>query len=345
MKRIILPLLCLLLLLGCTPQPTDQDSVPASSFNSVASNTGSSISTTRSPSMAGTDSTTTTKPTQLIDSNGIPMSTIAQQYGFTKLVFEDDFDSPHTIDYSGTGNSACNWYIDRPYGWSTLTTDDFNVENSVLTIGPALPASSYSLSTYSKAGKRGFTWKFGYAEARIRFEVDNIPTSDQGRRACPAFWGMSINNVLGKNVNQYGELDIMEVFQNSDETHSVYYAGTLHNYKKSGSKYHVGSNFVNSTGHRGEQLRPSSEWHTYGALWTKGYIAWYVDGVFIHSVTFKENELPIFHYRDYADPLPSMESDRNWEGIHTVMNNEELVMILGGDKNWPMQVDWVRIWS
>ncbi len=342
MKRAGLIALCVLLIIGCTAcaaVPTTNGMETTTRQTALSS----VVSSSRTSGSEGT--TTTTKRPDLIGTQAVTVPTVAQQHGFTALVFQDEFDAPDTIDYSGQGRPGYRWYIDRPYGWSALSTDDFYINDSVLTIGPKVPASSYSLSTFSRAGNTGFTWKFGYAEARIRFKVNNVPTSAQGRRACPAFWGISVHDVRGEKWTECGELDIIEVFQNKDATNSVYYGGALHDHLKVGSGKKIGTNLINANGYRGVQFRPDDGWHTYAALWTEGYIAWYVDGVFMHSVTFAEDTLPIFHFRDDPDPLPSTETDRNWKGAHTIMNEEELVVILGGDKQWPMEVDWVRIWS
>lgn len=344
MKRVLITLLCIVLVFTCAACGNTALEDTSSSPSSTRSTASGSSSSSHTTTFAG-DSTATTKRPDLIGNQTIAVPLAARQNGFTTLVFSDDFDVPGTIDYSGEGRPGYNWYIDRPYGWSTLSTDDFSIDNSVLTVGPKNPASSYSLSTFSKAGNTGFTWKFGYAEACIRFQVDNVPTSAQGRHACPAFWGISVHDVRGEKWTECGELDIIEVFQNKDAVNSVYYGGTLHDHLKVGSSKQIGTNLANAIGYKGVQYRPDDGWHTYAALWTEGYIAWYVDGVFMHSVAFAENELPVFRFRDYPDPLPSTETDRNWKGVHTIMNTEELVMVLGGDTLWPMDVDWVRIWS
>ncbi len=356
MKKVRCLLCCLILLVGslsaCNATPSAPEAVQSSTATTttaVFGGTATRIHVAISSMNTTTKATTTAPPYNPVtpEDNTPTVPAVAAQYGCSKLLFSDDFDSPLTIDYSGKGHPGYLWYIDRPYGWSTLTTDDFSVADSVLTVSPDEHFSSYSLSTYSKAGNTGFTWKFGYAEARIRFDVTDIPTSAQGRTDYPTFWAISIHDVLGEKWPECGELDVMEVFlkQNTNPNGGVYYGGALHNHVRVGNSKKIGTNLINANGYKGERYSPDDGWHTYAALWTEGYIAWYIDGVRMHSVTFEDGKLPIFRFRDNPDPLPSTETDRNWKGVHTVMNREELVVILGGDAQWPMQVDWVRVWG
>lgn len=55
---------------------------------------------------------------------------IAQKLGMTRLVFEDDFDSPDTIDIHATGGEGYKWYVRRPYRATTFTTEDFSIKDS-----------------------------------------------------------------------------------------------------------------------------------------------------------------------------------------------------------------------
>ena len=354
MKRTSIVLLCVTMLLSglcsCTSSaPTPTDGAPVSA-TSVTVGTGTRI-TISIPSATTSATTTTTsgnapKPKPSYTTPTAPL--VAQHYQFTSLLFSDDFDDPSTIDHNASGAAGYLWYLDRPYGWSTTTSADYSIADSVITIGQTNPDCSYALSTYSKKGQTGFLWRYGYAEARIRFEVTDIPGEADGRTAWPSFWGISLANVQGGKWTECGELDIMEAFLNNekDPNSGVYYCGALHDHKRVGASSKViGTNLINATGYKGVKYYPDNEWHTYAALWTENYIAWYIDGVFMHSVTFSKEELPVFHFRDNPDPLPSAETERNWKGVHSVMNEEELVIVLGSDIQWPMQVDWVRIWG
>ena len=146
----------------------------------------------------------------------VPIPEAAKAAGMTKLVLEDDFDNYDTIDMSGEGKPGYHWYADRPYGNSTLTFDEVVVKDSVLTLKPETCGAAVTLPSYSRKGKTGFTYHFGYAEAKIRFPVDNLPPAKHGQ--IPAFWGLGVDDVAGRPWYRLGELDILEAIRGNMET-------------------------------------------------------------------------------------------------------------------------------
>ena len=269
---------------------------------------------------------------------------VAQQSGFSTLLFSDEFESAAAIDKSGKGKAGYRWYIDRPYGEVPLTKADFTVKDSVLTIAPEKPSCNYAFSTYTKAGDTGFAWQYGYAEARIRMPAENIPSKEDGRIGWPAFWGISLADVRGESWDRCGELDMMECYYD-DEKNEVLYSGTIHDCIRTDDGQQRASNAPNANGAYGLREIIDGEWHTYGALWKEGHVSWYVDGVLMHTVEYKDDELPTFYFRELPDPLESKKSATNWESAYTILDKEELVVVLGTDKQWPIEVDWVRIWG
>ena len=138
----------------------------------------------------------------------------------------------------------------------------------------------------------------------------------------------------------------------------IIYTGTMHDWWRIGGVDENGKpntiyacNSVNSCGYLDQFTYLDNEWHTYAALWTEGYIAWYLDGMLMHSVRFSEGECPTHYYRDIEDPLfwnedsdPSLKG-RTWPGAQTIMNVDHMVLFLGAHETWPIDVDWVRVWE
>jgi len=103
-----------------------------------------------------------------------------------------------------------------------------------------------------------FSFQYGRIEARMK-----LPES-QGM--WPAFWLLG-NNITAVNWPACGELDVMEHIDGS-------------NPKNEGFDWVQGS--IHGTGlNGGTQYHPAgfsaSAWHTYGMIWTKGKIQYYVD--------------------------------------------------------------------
>ena len=301
---------------------------------------------------------TTTPTTSSPEAPSKPLPAVpeaAKAEGFTELAFRDEFDSYDTIDFSGEGKDGYNWYVDRPYGGVTLTKEEIVIKDGVMTFAPKTCPSSIGLPTYSAKGKTGYAMHFGYAEARMRFSVENVSSrATTGRNGWPSFWGVSVTDVKGEHWDRVGELDILEAhhMDDSDPNAGVIYTGTLHDHVKNadGTK-NIATNIVNATGALGIKDYLDSEWHTYAALWTENYIAWYLDGQLMHSVRFAEGAYPTFYYRDIDSPLDWNEESephlkgRTWEGAHSIMNTDSMVLFLGAHETWPIEVDWVRVWE
>ena len=279
----------------------------------------------------------------------LPIPEAARAAGMTRLVFADDFDSYDTIDLSGKGRPGYLWYADRPYGFPTLTREELVLRDSVLHMEPEVCGSAIGLCSFSRAGACGFAMHYGYAEARIRASMPTGPYN-----GVPAFWGISQRDFMDGVWEHCGELDILEINVAGD---GMIYTGTLHDHYRSGRTRPDGTreqtaatNLVNALGYgRADFL--DDGWHTYAALWEPGHVAWYLDGVEMHSARYRVGALPEYYYRDDPRPLPRIEASkpelagRTWPGAHHIMEMENEVIILGCNKHWPMDVDWVRIWQ
>ena len=279
----------------------------------------------------------------------VPIPAAAEAAGMTKLVFADDFDSYDTIDMSGEGKPGYNWYADRPYGASTLTKEDLVIKDSVVTIRPERSDAAVGLPSYSRKGKTGFTYNKGYAEARMRFPVSGV---GEIKNSWPAFWGLGVDDVAGRPWNHIGELDILEAVCAQQIDNAVIYTGTLHDHNRlESTTSKLCTNSINATGYKDQFDVLDDDWHTYAALWDENYVAWYLDNKLMHSARYTEGELPQYYYRDDPTPLPRIEEvypnygRPAWPGAHTIMNTDNLALFVSGQRNWPVEVDWVRVWQ
>ena len=231
------------------------------------------------------------------------------------------------------------------------------MRDSVLYFKPIQCGAAIGLGSYSKKGKTGFTMHYGYAEARIRADR---PTGEYN--GVPAFWAIGKRDFVSNHPFDWkdcGELDILEINMQKNEqgVEDMFYTGTLHHHHRPGTLREdgrvlqkQGTNFINALGYN-ETRWLDNEWHTYAALWEPGYIAWYLDGKLMHSARFAEGEIPEYYYRDDPKPVKRLQEvypnveEIVWPSAHTIMNEENEVIILGCNNNWPMVVDWVRIWN
>ncbi len=284
----------------------------------------------------------------------VPIPAPAVQAGLHELVFCEDFETEMAIDFSGEGREGYSFYADRPYGMPLLTPTECRVHGSVLRLGAKRCESAVGLGTYSRAGDQGFLMHFGYAEAHIRVD---LPVAEI-YTCSPTFCGICADDVMGRPWNRMAALLAAQMVDPIDKGRhhrvgcDVIYNGVLIDQVKTPEgEQRLCSNVVNATGYNDEFVYIDDAWHTYGVLWEPGHVAWYVDGKEMHSVRFIGDELPQYYHRGNPRPLPRIEDSLPdykhipWEGAHTVTDRETLVLFLGADRNWPMEVDWVRVWQ
>ncbi|HKF47017.1 MAG TPA: family 16 glycosylhydrolase [Terracidiphilus sp.] len=195
-------------------------------------------------------------------------------------------------------------------------------------------AQNPSAGVYTSARLKSqglFSFMYGRIEARMK-----LPES-QGM--WPAFWLLG-NNIATIGWPACGELDIMEHINGSNP--APYVGGPLPGYDWIAGSVHGGTSASEANGT--QQYHPNgfsaADWHTYGMIWTKGQIQFYVDSPTNVYATFKSTD--------------SAWTSSPWPfdaGPQFIILN----LAVGGD--WPgspdkttvfpsdMSVDYVRIYS
>lgn len=223
------------------------------------------------------------------------------------LKFRDEFTS--------AGTSRRNWqsqrddWIKGPVPYSNLEgagyrPSNVRVENGVMKIATArTPAAGFSQSTGSVNTRGAFWFKYGYIEARIL-----VPRC----AGCwPAFW------MLPRADHWPPEIDIIEYFNTAKQV--IPY-----------SAVHWRANNAQKERYFSERLMLSPQdnyigtWHTYGALWTRDTVQFYLDG--------------------FAGPQFSRPSRIPHKAMYPIIQ----LAVGRGHKPAPgstMQVDYVRAWQ
>ena len=273
---------------------------------------------------------------------------IAKQYGMTRLVFEDDFDSLDTIDLEATGKEGFKWYMRRPYGASTLTPDDFSIKDSVLTFHAHKATWNYGLCTVDAHNGVGYTFNKGVLEFRIRIphftqELRSSKTTPGG--GVPAVWSFPRDKIYeweGNYAPQWVETDWMEYWGDLDAFPGGHYTITLHEsiraHDENGVYQHKECSQKHSLGkERHFNGFNDNLWHTMTFLWEEDLFVGYFDGKEVLRLNYGEGKL--------CDPLPKVATGEQMEGAFSYMNKQELALIICGALHNPLEIDWIRVWQ
>lgn len=191
--------------------------------------------------------------------SGNDTETVVQtKHGLT-LVWNDEFDYTGVPDTSkwkyqigndGWGNHELQNYISNKTTAKTAVVEDNMLKIKAYKEGDEWKSARLNTKDH---------WKYGYIEARLKV------TDRKG--AWPAFWMMPQDSVYGTWPNS-GEIDIMENAPSTCGNHKAF--STLH------AEGHWGGDGA-SIGAKvfGEEF--SSEWHTFGVLWTEDKITSFYD--------------------------------------------------------------------
>jgi len=234
-----------------------------------------------------------------------------------KLVFADDFD---TLNLGSGDSKAHTWY--RGVWFSPKEPEPANISagGSVLSLTwtGAQGQTDTSISTLSHDKRQFKAWRYGYFEARMRWE----PV----KGAWPAFWLIPVQDATEQDIyngtRRSGEIDIFE--GQGDQPHIFY--GTIHEWLNSHTD-HASRNNAFQLPHDADV----SQFHIYGVLWTPGKVTWYYDNRPLHS----EQTPAIFDQQDFFMVL-TMQEGVNWKG-------GDLSGVTA--PRMTLNVDWVRVWQ
>ncbi len=248
----------------------------------------------------------------------------AAQADFNRLSFHDDFTSLASIDVTATGKTGYRWYTDTPFGWKD-PLPHLSLTGQGLLIRPQAGRynnGTWSISTVSPTTGVGTGFRFGYFEARMRFD----PKLALGKKGWPSFWAMSRPRVVDDSTIRYAEIDFFESTDNGTR-----FNASLHDWQPSGIRqFH---DTMNTATHELAQRFDAHQWHVFGCLWKPGSVSWYLDNH--HLLTQR--------YSSTGVPLPNAENHPS--GTYSITDAHEQMVILGSAQGWPIEVDWVRIWQ
>jgi hypothetical protein len=248
--------------------------------------------------------------------------------GFHDLVFFDDFETLHTIDVNGTGNAGYNWYTDQPFGSPQPSHPTYSIANSVVTV-----TDWWSLASMSPKSGKGTAFRYGYFEARIRFD----PSLGPKAAGWPAFWMLSALHTQVNNLTAWAELDVFEAYTGGYSSYPGAFVGTLHDWSWNSKTQYV--NYQNSNNYLIPPGVKWDQWHTVSCLWVQGKVTWYLDRVALMSQEFSPVEPPAPLANGPISPTPY--------GIFTILDTDPrgMEMIVGSSPGWPMDVDYVGVWQ
>ena len=192
-------------------------------------------------------------------------------------------------------------------------------------------ARNVSSGTYTSArlktqGK--FSFMYGRIEAKMK-----LPES-QGM--WPAFWLLG-NNIVTLSWPGCGELDVMEHIDGNNPP--PYAGGTPPGYDWIAGSVHGGtsSNEANGSVTYHPASFSAADWHTYGMIWSKAQIQYYVDDPSNVYATFTPANFPGTWPFDQGPQfvILNLAVGGDWPG------NPDATTVFPGD----MQVDYVRIYT
>ena len=263
------------------------------------------------------------------------------------LVWSDEFNypgagggqpNPHTWTYDtghdGFGNheqeTYCAWNSNASPCSASESSATIGVEGHLHVVARQISPGVFTSARLKSQGL--FSFMYGRIEARMK-----LPES-QGM--WPAFWMLG-NNIATIDWPSCGELDIMEHIDGSKPPDTG--GGPVAGYDWIAGSVHggpSGSAEINGT----ERYHPAgfsaADWHTYGMIWMKGEVQYYVDDAAKPYATFKATDP---QWTNHSWPFDA--------GPQFILLN----LAIGGD--WPgnvdgttvlpseMLVDYVRIYA
>lgn len=278
-----------------------------------------------------------------------------------QLTFNDEFEHPTTIDLNDTGAPGFHWYRRQFFGGKpTPGGANITVANGILTLGGRGQPGGWLNTAAPAPGKEGWTGQVfrhgGYFEARLRFDPHAQPTATSPN-AWPAFWSMAIEHMALKGADQWPgqpagythfiEPDFFE-YDTRWLPDNTAYGGAVHdwygiyNHPEPGFKQVANCGGASRTRFENFVIKVPAgndfaQWHTFGCLWvpamagTEGYLQFTFDG---------QNTTDRVSWAGSPQDPPPREP---WQ--FSILDQQGLVLLLAAGENWPIEVDWVRVWQ
>ncbi len=261
-----------------------------------------------------------------------------QQAGMDRLTFSDDFTSLSTIDTTASGAEGYKWYVTRPWGGTTLTTNDYFVKDGVLTLKTAEPTYNISLSTADVKTGNGYSYQNGYLEAKFR-----IVLPDAGNGAgVPAIWSFTQNKALESingSCDHWVELDWLEYWGITKQRPGGYYTMTMHDSRTNNATKQYNNSNAHLTG------LGNTDWHTMGWLWEQGSIRTFLDGVEVQNNLFSALAPMVPAQTPKKDDNKNPLGSSTDNGAFALADEEPCVLYIGGSLDNPLEIDYIRIWQ
>ncbi len=166
---------------------------------------------------------------------------------------------------SGFGNSElenyCAWGSNAAPCNTASPNAYVGTDGSLHIVAQQIVAQQPSPGVYTSARLKSqglFSFQYGRIEARMK-----LP---EGQGMWPAFWLLG-NNIATVNWPACGELDVMEHIDGSNPASEGFdwVQGSVHGTNMNGGIQYHSAGFS------------ATAWHTYGMIWSKGQIQYYVD--------------------------------------------------------------------
>lgn len=250
--------------------------------------------------------------------------------GYTCLVFDEEFNDASRIDLKDTRQPGFTFYPKLAWGKYTLSAEHIQIKDGVLHLfNPENHAQAdlFSAVQTGKGSYTGFAAAGGaYFEASIAFDPD-FGKKNPATNGFPAFWSNPVEHHFFPQAQRYHylEMDHMEFNPGWNPAGTGYFhcmhAWTFHNWKEEGHE------FVDPVFKNRFVATPASTdfnaFNIYGGLWIPG-----PDGRM--DTFFNDSLLRSLSCRDYPKLL---------------VGDHQHSMVILGCGQWPMRVDWVRVWA
>ncbi len=281
---------------------------------------------------------------------------VVQQAGMDRLTLSDDFNSLDTVDMYASGVEGYKWYVTRPWGGTTLTVNDYMVNDGVLTLMNEVPTYGIAFNSVDVKTLNGFRYKHGYLEVRLR--IVRPSPNGAGEEGIPAVWSFTQDKALEQGMLSHGltagndtdwvELDWLEYWGITKQWKGGYYTITFHDSttQKEEPFYSNSNHSLNGLG--------DAEWHTMGWLWDYNGVRCFLDGVETMNLFWDPDASAVpnasaktatIENEDGTTTTTTYGGKGTDPGVFSWANEEAAVLYLGGAKDNPLEIDYVRVWQ